>query len=290
MARCRARVALTGLILAASLTITGQGQALDVRCERGHSVRDVEVRFAHDADGLPCEVTSRTTLGSEQRELVWRNDAQLDFCTDKARELVHQLIDSGWTCESEVTAYASRPAPVPAVPLDPAVPGADAALPVEPEPGPDSKLAPSARPAPAGPRPDHALLRSALARDMERLEELAGSSPGSFRANVARLGDLDGDGVDEAVALLTHRGEGAVPRLRLLAYRFDGETFQPVARLALTETSTAQIQGIVDGVIEVVTHQTQPGDPACCPSGRRHASFVLRDHELVRLPEHEPGK
>jgi hypothetical protein len=252
-------------------------------------LRDVEVRFARDADGLPCEVIWQTTVGSDLRELVWRSDSQLDFCTDKARALVHQLIDRGWTCEAEVTASAGRPAPVPTVRLEPAAPEADAALPLRPEPGPDGQVAPSRRAQEREPRPDQAVLQAALARDVERLDELAGSSPGSFRADMARLGELDGDGFDDAVALLTHRPEGAPPSLHLLAYRFDGETFQPVARLVLTETSNAQIQDIVDGVIEVVVHVSQPGDPECCPSGRRRASFVLRDHELVRLPEDQPG-
>lgn len=290
MARCRPRIGPAVLVLTGSLAITGQGQALDVRCQRGELVRGVEVRFAQDADGLPCQVIWQNTVGPDQRELVWRSDSQLDFCTDKARELVHQLIDGGWTCEAEVTASTERSAPGPTVRLEPAAPEADAALPLRPEPGTDGQVAPSARRAQdEAQRPGQAVLQAALARDVERLDELAGSSPGSFQANMARLGDLDGDGIDDAVALLTHRAEGAPPSHHLLAYLFDGETFQPVARLALTETSNAQIQDIVNGVIEVVLHVPEPGDPACCPSGRRRASFVLRDHELVKLREDQPG-
>ena len=294
MARCRPRIGPAVLVLTGSLAIAGQGQALDVRCQRDELVRDVEVRFARDADGLPCQVIWQNAVGSDQRELVWRSDSQLDFCTDKARKLVHQLIDRGWTCEAEVTASADPSAPLPTVRLEPAAPQADAALPLRPEPDTDRQAAPSApRAQEEAQRPDQAVLQAALARDMERLDELAGSSPGGFQAKMARLGDLNGDGIDDAVALLTHRAEGAPPSHHLLAYVFNGETFQPVARLALTPTpapsATAEIQGIVDGVIEVVLHVPQTGDQACCPSGRRRASFVLRDHELVRLREDQPG-
>jgi ATP-dependent DNA helicase RecG len=58
-------------------------------------VRDVEVRFAQDADGLPCEVIWRSTAGADRRELVWRSDSQFDFCRRKARELAHRLIEVG---------------------------------------------------------------------------------------------------------------------------------------------------------------------------------------------------
>jgi hypothetical protein len=223
----------------------------------------------------------QSTLGADPRELVWRSDSQLDFCTHKARELVHQLIDGGWTCESDMAAYASRSVPDPTAPLE--ADEADAALPLGAESDPDGQSAPS-RTEQEAPRPDQARLQAAVARDLERLDELGGSSPSSFEAQMARLGDLDGDGIDDAVALLAHRPQGAPPSLHLLAYRFDGETFRPVARLLLADTSRAEIGDVVDGVIEVLVHVLQAGDSTCCPSGRRQVRLILRDHELVRLP------
>jgi hypothetical protein len=106
---------------------------------------------------------------------------------------------------------------------------------------------------------------------------------------MARLGDLNGDGIEDAVALLTHRPGGAPPSHHLLAYLFDGQTFQPVARRALTETDAevaeAELQDIVDGVIALVLYVPQPGDPECCPSERRQVGFVLRDNQLVDVGE-----
>jgi hypothetical protein len=108
----------------------------------------------------------------------------------------------------------------------------------------------------------------------------------------ARLGDLNGDGTEDAVALLTHRPEGAPPSHHLLAYIFDGRTFQPVARLALRETheefAEAELQHVVDGVIELVLHVPRPGDAACCPSGRQRARFLMHDQRLVEAGKQRP--
>jgi hypothetical protein len=289
MARHCSRILLAGLVLTGTLAAAGSTEALDVHCRRGPLVRAVLVRFAHDADGLPCEVIWQSTAGSDRQELVWRSNSQLDFCTRKARALAHRLIDGGWMCASAVAAYASPSVPAPTGRPEPNEPEADAALPLGTDPGPDGPATPAARRTRESGRPDQVLLQAALARDLERLEELTGSSPGRFEAQMTRLGDLDGDGVEDAVALLSYRPDGAPPSLHLLAYRFDGETFRPVARLPLTEASSAEIRSIVDGVIEVLVHVAQAGDPTCCPSGRRDLRLVLRDHALVRLPSGQPG-
>jgi hypothetical protein len=276
--------------------VTGPGWAQDVRCQRNELVRQVEVQFAQDGDGLPCQVIWRNTAGSDQRQLVWRSASRLDFCTDKVRELVHQLIDSGWTCDAQVTASPDPSAPEVTVRLEPAEPEPDAALPLRPEPGASEQAAP----APAVGRaqeefaaPDRAVLETALERDIERLGQLTGPSPGSFEVSTARLGDLNGDGNADAVALLTHRPDGAPPSHHLLAYLFDGQTFLPVARLALSETQAqftqTELQDIVDGVIALVLHVPRPGDPECCPSGRQRVGLVLRDHQLVKAGENRPG-
>jgi hypothetical protein len=246
MARHRPRIALPALVLTGAVAAAGPTQALDVRCVREGLVRDVQVRFARDADGLPCQVIWQSPVGAEPRQLVWRSDSRLDFCTDKARALVHRLLEGGWWCESEAAAYASRSAPDHRARREPDEGEADAALPLDTESGPDGQGTPSARPkdrppavtvepggAPAA-RPDQALLQAAVARDLERLEGLTGSSAGSFEVHTARLGDLDGNGIEDAVALLTYRSPGALPSLHVLAYRFEGQSFQPVARLPLT--------------------------------------------------------
>lgn len=290
MARHRSRIWLAGLVLTGTLVAAAPTQALDVRCERDGVVRDVQVRFAQDADGLPCQVIWQSTVESKRRQLVWRSDSRLDFCTDKARVLVHRLLDGGWTCESEAAAYASRSVPDQTARREPDEGEADAALPSSADLNTDGHATPSPRPTQElGPHPDQALLQAALARDLERLDELGGSFPGTFESLMGRLGDLDGDGTEDAVALLTYRPEVGRPSLHLLAYRFDGAAFRPIARLPLSEAANAEIGEVVDGVVDVMLHVAQAGDPACCPSGRRHVRLVLREHELVRLPSDRHG-
>ena len=108
MATCRRAIAFSVLSFAGSSTIAGQSAAQDVRCQRGDLVRQIEVQFTQDGDGLPCRVIWRSSPGSDQRELVWRSDSQLDFCTEKARQLVHRLLDGGWACDMQTAASADR--------------------------------------------------------------------------------------------------------------------------------------------------------------------------------------
>ena len=145
MARHRSRIRLAGLILTGTLATAGPTRALDIRCQQGPLVRVVEVRFARDADGLPCEVIWRGRIGSDPRQLVWRSDLRLDFCTDKVHALAHQLMDEGWECESDMATYASRSVPAPMARLEPNEPEADAALPLgaAPDPAPMARLEPN---------------------------------------------------------------------------------------------------------------------------------------------------
>jgi hypothetical protein len=164
MARHCPRFLLAGLVLTGTMVVTAPTQALDVRCERDRLVRDVQVRLAQDADGLPCEVLWRSTVGAERRQLVWRSDSRLNFCTDKARALIHRLLDGGWKCESVAAAYASRSVLDQAARREPDEGEADAALPLGKEFHSDGQGAPSAGREEEGPRPDQALLQAAVAR------------------------------------------------------------------------------------------------------------------------------
>ena len=88
MARHIFPVPLASLALLAALAVAAPAKALDVRCALGQVVRDIEVRFAQDADGLPCQVNWQTAVDAEQGELVWRSASRREFCTDQARALV----------------------------------------------------------------------------------------------------------------------------------------------------------------------------------------------------------
>jgi hypothetical protein len=140
---------------------------------------------------------------------------------------------------------------------------------------------------------DQATLQAALDRDIRRLEELAGASSGRFKPEMTTLGDLDGDGMPDGAVLLSHRDDDGGASHHLLAYVFDGNTFRPIARLNLESyyqnVTSVALGGIADRGIELLLHTRRAGDPPCCPSGRRNATFELRDGQFVLVAESDSG-
>jgi hypothetical protein len=280
----RPALLLATLSLVAVSLLAAQAQSEEFHCRRGDLARRIEVQFADDADRLPCQVVYwRDTKSPEQPRVPWKAEHQLEFCIAKAREMVDQLRSAGWACErdsppsedaAEMDTASERSSREPAV-----------AGPPPPSPRRDAANGPS--------QPDQATLEAALARDLRRLGELGGASSGGFESNMAILGDLDDDGVEDGAVLLSHRNEDGGSSHHLLAYLFDGTTFRPVARVNLEayyqNFADLAIEAIADGGIELLLRTPRAGDPACCPSGRRRAIFELRDGELVLAAESDSG-
>ena len=262
-----------------------QAQSEEYQCRRGDLVRRIEVQFADGADRLPCQVLYwRDATSSERPRVPWNAEHQLEFCLDKAREMVDRLQSAGWTCDGDA------PLAEDAAELDKAAERSsrEPAAAVAPLPAPRGDATTN------GPsKPDQATLEAALARDLRRLDELAGGLSGGFETDMAILGDLDGDGVEDGAALLSHRAEDGGSSHHLLAYLFDGRTFRPVARVNLEayyqNFTNVAIEEIADGGIELLLHTPRDGDPACCPSGRRRATFELQDGQLVLAAESDSG-
>jgi hypothetical protein len=265
--------------LAVSL-VAARAMAEEFQCQRGDLVRRIEVQFADDADRLPCEVVYwRDDEAPGQPQALWNAEHQLGYCRDKAREMAERLQDSGWACDAiQIGSPAAAPE------------GSSSQRSSSPEnPSPSRNAPPPNQTA----QPDQATLRAALARDIQRLEELTTDSSGSFATQAATLGDLNGDGVADAAVLLTHHADGAAPAHYLLAYLFTGGTFQPVARINLDayykNFTEVGIRTVAGGAVEIVMQVLRADDPRCCPSGRRQATFGLRDREFVLLEESDPG-
>jgi hypothetical protein len=276
---------LAALSLVAASILAARAHGEEFHCRRGDQVRRIEVQFADDTDRLPCQVVYwRNTESKERPRVPWNADHERAFCINKAREMVDQLQSAGWTCDSEA------PPSEDAADLDVAAHSEQfshepAAGEMAPSPGKDG--------ANGSGKPDQATLQAALTRDIRRLEELSGAAPGGFKSEMATLGDLDGDGVADGAVLLTHRDEDGGASHHLLAYLFDGRTFQPVARINLEayyqNFKNVAIEDVAEGGIELLLHTPRAGDPACCPSGRRRATFELRDGQLVLAAESESG-
>jgi hypothetical protein len=265
--------------------------AEEFRCQRGDLVRRIELRLADDADRLPCEVIYWQDSEAPGRpQSLWNAQHQLDYCRDKAREMVEGLRSAGWSCDATPTESAGAAAsPERSAPAA-GNPAQSASRPANPAIAKPSRNA--ERPVPTA-QPDQPTLRAALARDIQRLDELTADPSGGFATVATALGDLNGDGLQDAAVLLTHRVDGAPPTHYLLAYLFDGETFQPVARLNLDSYyknfTEVGIEDVAGGAVEVILHVPRPDDPQCCPSGRRQATFGLRERQLILLKETDPG-
>jgi hypothetical protein len=281
----RPALVLAMLSLVAVSILAARAHSEEFYCRRGDQLRRIAVQFTDDADRLPCQVVYwRDTASQERPQVPWNADHERAFCINKAREMVDSLQSAGWTCDGDA------PTSEDAADLDAGAPSEQfshepAAGPLAPSPGEDG--------ANGSGEPDQVTLQAALTRDIRRLEELGGAAPGRFKPEMATLGDLDGDGVADGAALLTHRDENGGASHHLLAYLFDGRTFQPVARVNLQayyqNFTNVAIEDIAEGGIEVLLHTPRVGDPACCPSGRRRATFELRDGHLVLAAESESG-
>jgi hypothetical protein len=282
--RCPGLVVGTLSLIAVSI-LAGHAQSEEFQCRHGDLVRRIELRLADDADRLPCEVVYwRDQESPGEPRVPWKADHDLQFCMDKAREMVDGLQSAGWTCDGA------------------ALPSQDAAEldAIAPSAGPSREPAVEAARSPGehaenGPpvTPDQATLQAALARDIRRLDELGGASSGKFKPEMTTLGDLNGDGVADGAVLLSHRDADGGSSHHLLAYLSDGNTFRPVARLNLESyyqnVTSVAIGEIADGDVELLLHTRRAGDPACCPSGRRSAKFELRDGQFVLVAESDSG-
>jgi hypothetical protein len=275
---------LAALCLLAVAVLAAPASSEEYQCRRDDLVRRIEVQFADDADRLPCQVVywSDMERPSEKR-VPWRAENQIEFCTSKAREMAEHLQGSGWTCDLE------SPPSEDAATRDVATPTKDSEI----EPAASDEEGPASESETGKPQPGNALLQEALARDIRRLDELTGAVSWQSEPDAATLGDLDGDGVEDGAVLLSHRDENGGVTHHLLAYLFDGTTFRPVARVNLEAYYQNFKEVIVeeagDGGIEVLLHTSRAGDPACCPSGRRRATFELRDGKLVLSAESDSG-
>lgn len=235
-------------------------------CRFGDNIRRVELRIADERTRLPCEVVY---WKRGEPSVLWRAETEAGFCERRAEELVQTLESGGWTCREAAAPRAAEAPPAEAV---------------EPAAGPSSN----------GGQQDaereqlRRLAQEAVARDLARLNELTAS--GSFDAEIAALGDLDGDGTDDAAVVVTY-SNGSEQQQYLMAYIHQdsaGPSYVPMAKVAITgreeEVRGAEVQAIEGGAIRLELEVAEPGDPECCPSGRSRATFVVQDGRLVELP------
>lgn len=110
---------------------------------------------------------------------------------------------------------------------------------------------------------------------------------GASRASVAmvpgfrRAGDLDGDGIPEAVVVLVQSSGGSGSYFYIAAVaRRDGEARNVATRL-LGDRVTIRAADIEDGVLTLTLLRAGENDAMCCPTEAVEYAFTLRDGRFV---------
>ena len=193
----------------------------------------------------------------------------------------------------DATAGAKPPAPAVAPEEEPTARRearvGPSAPPEEPAPRAVARAEPSAPPDEPTARPPAsaraALLDQVVEQTLHSVQELYG---GQFQADLAAFGDLDGDGLEDAAVLITYQSDPEEYVQYLVAYLFNGETFQSVATRNVggrfLDALRADLQGIADGRI-LVELEALDGGATCCAT--RRTAFALENGQLVEVDD--PG-
>ena len=273
----------------------------DYRCIKDSDIRRIEIRFEDELQKLPCRVIYRPETETDTVGIVsWRGLPDLQSCKAQATEIIDRLEDEGWACSTDQgldIARSDQPDPEAAEEILPQASDGQA-IPEEPLEQGDEAISPEIadaetdRPARLLDNPDLATLPASLVTTIERdLAELDTTLDGQLEALVAGYSDLDGDEFEDAVILYTYISPQPAYRQFLAAYMFDGEIYQMRATKPIggniTGTSAAEVEAIEEGVIHLSLRVFNPGDAACCPTGKREMAVTLRDLDLVEIDKDE---
>jgi len=101
-------------------------------------------------------------------------------------------------------------------------------------------------------------------------------------AVISGLGDLNGDGVAEVLAVVSSDfgGSGVFPHIVVMTQAENGSLSQ-LATVALEDRTQVQSLAVDNGkvLVQALTHGAN--DPLCCPSQSTELSFTLQDGKLV---------
>jgi hypothetical protein len=289
------------------MALAGAAAASETRCVRGDdAIRRVEIAAQDPNRGVPCEVVYwKDTERPGARTVLWSAETDADFCARKAEELVDTLEGGGWSCgvagaqsrapSTEAPPQVAAPSP-PEHSTEPSMAAPSPPAGPAPERPEGSETAPTVREALAPPKrpevepgdeatdeaPDGTALDAIIEQNLARLND---GVDGKFAAEIAKYGDLDGDGLDDGLVFFTYESQRLGQARFVAAYLFDGESYALAATKPLAGSDdnvhSAEIESIEDGVISLRLNVLEPGDASCCPSGLRRQALMLRGGQLV---------
>ncbi len=236
--------------------------------------RRIEIQVDHPGQNLPCNVIYRPASG--KKEVLWRARFEKGFCHRKANEARLLLASRGWTCRSELSddgAESSR---------------SDFARNIVMAWRCDQDL--TARvavhdalpPVPAA-RPERVLNKfdklgdPALGEVVEvDLATIGRSIADPSTTSAAAQGDLDNDGLDDAIVVLTRRLDQQRWDRMVMAYIRNDETFHLIdAQILPLEEDPRAHELVIDinnGVIRL---------KSCCNNAVEPTTIVLHDRKLT---------
>jgi hypothetical protein len=260
-------LSLTPAALAAALLGGAATPALgsEFVCERGGAIRRVEIAVQDEVRRVPCEVVYwRDTEQPGVREVLWNARTDAAFCVRQAEDLVRRLQGGGWRCTAGDPESAAVAPPRPAPAARPDAPPAQAALSEEPGDNGADLIFPQPR--------DRANLEAVIEQNLRRLNE---SAAGEFAAEIAAYGDLNGDGVADAVIFFSYEA-GTPEAMQFVAvYLFDGRDYKLVA--------TRSIGQETDPAVAALTIERIENGAILLRQGTRRTALQLRAGELVEV-------
>jgi hypothetical protein len=102
-----------------------------------------------------------------------------------------------------------------------------------------------------------------------------------FVTNYVALGDLNDDGQDETVALITENYGGTGSFVLLSVYHIEQGTLQFLASIFLDDRPMIQALSVEQGIILVDATVHNFNDPMCCPTLSTNRAYQLNEQNLV---------
>lgn len=250
--------------------------------------RHIEIELDDPASGLPCSVVDRPDRGT--RTILWRAENELGFCQNKAEETLAVLKRRGWACRPESSGErrtrsalqgadgSTRPSHVVAAwrCLEGLNPVIEQAVSYRP-PGPDAAHIPEARPehqnVPGSGEVGDRVLLSAVQRDLSVIGQDV-IDDGTIIDSAQ--GDLNEDGSDDAVVVVTRDSAGASAHRLLMAYLRSGEAYQLVDVWVLKTPDTP-----ADGPLSLAIEDGKVRLDDCCGEAAEPTVLVLDDRKLA---------
>jgi uncharacterized membrane protein len=95
------------------------------------------------------------------------------------------------------------------------------------------------------------------------------------------MGDLDGDGIDEAVVVLAHNAGGSGVFMYLAVVRSNGGDPDNAATIRLGDRVRVSAVDIEDGRVTADLVEHAPEDPMCCPTRQVRREWLFKDDQLL---------